>query len=98
LVFVSVSVTAMAGIPAQHAGMASGFLMTGHELGAALGVAVVSAVAATAGSLTSASGAADAFSRGLVATAVIGVVVAVVAFVTLPAKPQATGAGMHMHH
>ena len=53
LVFVSVSVTAMTGIPAQHAGMASGFLMTGHEVGAALGVAVVSAVAATAGSLTS---------------------------------------------
>ena len=54
LVFVPVSVTAMAGIPAQHAGMASGFLMTGHEVGAALGVAVLSAVATTAGSLTNA--------------------------------------------
>ena len=30
MVFVSVSVTAMAGIPASHAGVASGFLMTGH--------------------------------------------------------------------
>jgi hypothetical protein len=49
LVFVSVSVsmTAMNGIPAQHAGTASGFLMTGHEVGAALGVAIISAVAAT---------------------------------------------------
>jgi hypothetical protein len=45
MVFVAVAVTAMAGIPAQHAGMASGFLMTGHEIGAALGVAVLSAVA-----------------------------------------------------
>jgi hypothetical protein len=45
LVFVAVSITAMAGIPAQHAGMASGFLMTGHEIGAALGVAVLAAVA-----------------------------------------------------
>ena len=52
MVFVAVSVTAMAGIPAQHAGVASGFLMTGHEIGAALGVAVLSAVATTAGSLT----------------------------------------------
>jgi hypothetical protein len=36
--------------------MASGFLMTGHEVGAALGVAMVSVVSATAGSLTSSGG------------------------------------------
>ena len=54
MVFVPVSVTSMAGIPSSHAGMASGFLMTGHEIGAALGVAVLSAVASTAGSLTTA--------------------------------------------
>ena len=47
MVFAPVSVTAMAGIPPQHAGMASGFLMTGHEVGAALGVAVLSAVASS---------------------------------------------------
>ncbi|HEX8768451.1 MAG TPA: MFS transporter, partial [Jatrophihabitans sp.] len=35
MTFVPVSVSAMAGIPPQHAGMASGFLMTGHEVGAA---------------------------------------------------------------
>ena len=52
MVFVPVSVTSMTGIPASHAGVASGFLMTGHEVGAALGVAVLSAVASTAGSLT----------------------------------------------
>ena len=54
MVFVPVSVTSMAGIPASHAGVASGFLMTGHEIGAALGVAVLSAVASSAGSLTTA--------------------------------------------
>ena len=54
MVFVSVSASAMAGIPAQHSGMASGFLMTGHEVGAALGVAVISAVATSAGVLTTA--------------------------------------------
>ncbi len=48
MVFVPVSVTSMAGIPASHAGVASGFLMTGHEIGAALGVAVLSAVASAA--------------------------------------------------
>ena len=76
MVFVPVSVTSMAGIPASHAGVASGFLMTGHEIGAALGVAVLSAVASTAGSLTTAAGAADAFSRGFVGAAVMGGVVA----------------------
>ena len=45
IVFVAVSETAMKGIPPQHAGMASGFLMTGPEVGAALGVAVLSAIA-----------------------------------------------------
>ena len=54
MVFVPVSVTSMAGIPASHAGVASGFLMTGHEIGAALGVAVLSAVASSAGVLTTA--------------------------------------------
>ena len=71
MVFVPVSVTSMAGIPASHAGVASGFLMTGHEIGAALGVAVLSAVASSAGTLTTATGAADAFSAGFVAAAVI---------------------------
>jgi Na+/melibiose symporter-like transporter len=50
-VFAPVSVSSMAGIPASHAGVASGFLMTRREIGAALGVAVLSAVASTAGSL-----------------------------------------------
>ena len=79
MVFVPVSVTSMAGIPASHAGVASGFLMTGHEIGAALGVAVLSAVASTAGSLTTPTGAADAFSRGFIGAAVIAVVFAVFA-------------------
>ena len=98
VVFVSASTTAMTGIPPQHAGMASGFLMTGHEVGAALGVAVVSAVAATAGSLTSAAGATDAFGRGMTAAAVLGAIVTVVALVRVPATRQQPGTAMHMHH
>jgi EmrB/QacA subfamily drug resistance transporter len=98
LVFVSVSMTAMNGIPPQHAGMASGFLMTGHEVGAALGVAIISAVATTAGSLASAAGAADAFGRGMVGAGVLAVAVAVVAVTKMPATRQQAGAVMHMHH
>ncbi|HST66345.1 MAG TPA: MFS transporter [Mycobacteriales bacterium] len=97
LVFVCVSVTAMAGIPAQHAGMASGFLMTGHEIGAALGVAVLAALAATAGSLTSPAGVAAGFSRGFLAAAVIAVLLGVVAFVRMPSVLAAQGSAMHLH-
>jgi hypothetical protein len=86
----------MAGIPAQHAGMASGFLMTGHEIGTALGVAVLSAVAATAGSLTEADGVAAGFSRGFVVAAAIAALVAVVAFVPMPST-RLTGSTQIAH-
>ncbi|MBD3926388.1 MFS transporter [Nocardioides cavernae] len=97
MVFVPVSVTSMAGIPSSHAGVASGFLMTGHEVGAALGVAVLSAVASTAGSLATVEGAADAFRRGFTCAAVIAAVVAAYALWRMPAQ-RVTGAIGHMHH
>jgi hypothetical protein len=97
MVFVPVSVTSMAGIPSSHAGVASGFLMTGHEVGAALGVAVLSAVASTAGSLATLDGAAAAFSRGFTCAAVISMVVAAYALWRMPAQ-RVTGAIGHMHH
>lgn len=97
MVFVPVSVTSMTGIPDSHAGVASGFLMTGHEVGAALGVAVLSAVASTAGSLATHDGAVHGFSRGLVGAAVIAGVFAVVALVRMPATRAAAGVGMHLH-
>jgi hypothetical protein len=96
MVFVPVSVTSMTGIPASHAGVASGFLMTGHEIGAALGVAILSAVASTAGSLTTAAGAADAISRGFVGAAAMGAIVALFALLRMP-KTRVTGGGGHMH-
>lgn len=98
MVFVPVSVTSMTGIPASHAGVASGFLMTGHEVGGALGVAILSAVASSAGSLTTAAGAADAFSRGFVGAAAVGLVLAAFALLRMPKNRAAGGAGhMHMH-
>ncbi len=97
MVFVAVSVSSMSGIPASHAGVASGFLMTGHEIGAALGVAILSAVASSAGSLVTATGAADAFSAGFVGAAVMGAVFAVFALLRMPAT-RMSGGGGHMHH
>jgi hypothetical protein len=97
MVFVSVSVTSMAGIPASHAGVASGFLITGHEIGAALGVAILSAVASSAGSLVTATGAANAFSAGFIGAALMGAVFAVFAFLRMPATRGAGGGQMHMH-
>jgi EmrB/QacA subfamily drug resistance transporter len=97
LVFVAVSVSAMAGIPAQHAGMASGFLMTGHEVGAALGVAVLSAVATGAGSLTDPAGVVAGFSAAFVAAAVLAVLVGIVAWLRMPAARMTGSAAMHMH-
>ena len=96
MVFVAVSGSAMAGIPDQHAGMASGFMMTGHEVGAALGVAVLSAVASTAGALTTANGATDAFGRGALGAAVIAIVLAGYAAVRMPVT-RGGGGHMHMH-
>ncbi len=98
MVFVAVAVTAMAGIPAQHAGMASGFLMTGHEVGAALGVAVLSAVATTAGSLTDPAGVVDGFAAAFAAAAVIAAGLGVVAYRRMPAARTTGAAAMHMHH
>ena len=98
LVFAPVSVSAMAGIPTQHAGMASGFLMTGHEVGAALGVAVLSAVANSAGSLASATGVVHGFPRGFLAAAGIAAAMAAFAFLRMPATKVEAGAGGHMHH
>ena len=96
MVFLAVSGSAMGGIPDSHAGMASGFMMTGHEVGAALGVAVLSAIATSAGALTTAGGAADAFSRGALGAAVLAVVFAAFAIVRMPATRGSAG-HLHMH-
>ncbi len=96
MVFVAVSGSAMGGIPDSHAGMASGFMMTGHEVGAALGVAVLSAIATSAGSLTTAVGAADAFSRGALGAAVAAVALAGFAIARMPAT-RAAGGHLHLH-
>jgi len=98
MVFVPVSVTAMSGIPDAHAGTASGFLMTGHEVGAALGVAVLSAVATSAGNLTTATGAADGFSHGFLAAGILALVVAAAGASRMSSSTIDASTQMHLHH
>lgn len=54
--FVAISVAAMGDVRQEQSGLASGLLMTGHEIGAALGVAALTAVA---GDLTTRAGIVD---------------------------------------
>jgi EmrB/QacA subfamily drug resistance transporter len=91
LVFVAVTITAMADVGHEEAGLASGVMTTAHELGAALGVAILAAVATSNGNPVSGYG--DAF---FVAAAIAGVLALVAAFV-LPALRPAPGTHVSMH-
>jgi predicted MFS family arabinose efflux permease len=82
LVFVAVTVTAMADVGHEEAGLASGIMTTAHELGAALGVAVLAAVATSDGNPVSGYG--NAF---LVAAAIASLLAAVAAFAIPVLRP-----------
>lgn len=94
LAFVAVSVTAMAEVRHEQAGLASGLMTTAHELGAALGVAVLSAVAA--GALADGDPAAG-YGDGFLAAGLIAAALAVVSLLALPAVRPAPGARAAMH-
>lgn len=93
LVFPAVSVTAMSELDRDGAGIASGLMMTAHEIGAALGVAILAAIAATAPAADFAVGYRDAF---LVA-AVLAAALALAALLTLPAV-RPSGTVRHLMH
>src|SRR6266496_4052688 len=95
--FIAVSISAMAEVPTAHAGMASGLLMTGHEVGAALGVAVLGAAASSAGTLATAAGAAVGTGRGFAVAGMLALIVAGVSALTLPKTKATAGAPIHMH-
>ena len=61
--FVSISIAALAGIPAEEAGIASGLINTSQQIGGALGIAVLSSVAVA--HTTSATTAGDAVPQAL---------------------------------
>jgi EmrB/QacA subfamily drug resistance transporter len=84
MTFVSAAVAAMADVSHEAAGLASGLMTTAHELGAAIGVAVLAAIA-TAGS-DIAGGYDDAF---LVAGAVAATMALATALALPSVRPQA---------
>jgi EmrB/QacA subfamily drug resistance transporter len=92
--FVAISVAAMGDVPHADSGLGSGLMMTGHEVGAALGVAVLTAVG---GDLTSQAGLVDAYGRAFVAVLVILALLLVVTLVAVPRKKVAHGVGAAGH-
>ena len=90
--FVAISVAAMSEVPHDLSGLASGLMMTGHEIGAALGVATLTAVG---GDLTTRAGLVDGYGRAFLTVAAILVVLLLpTALVPRDAKGQG-GHGMH---
>jgi EmrB/QacA subfamily drug resistance transporter len=92
LAFPAISITAMSQVEHDTAGLASGFMNTAHEVGAALGVAVLSAIAAGA-----AGGIVVGYGEATLATAIIAGLLGVGAAVTVPAVRPAAGAPVGMH-
>jgi EmrB/QacA subfamily drug resistance transporter len=89
LVFSAATVAALSGIPAEEAGLGSGFVATSHELGAALGVAVLAAIAAGAGDLTTLAGLAGGYEDAFIAATGFSVALAAIALWRVPAiRPQ----------
>ena len=92
--FVAISIIAMHGITHEQSGLASGVMMTGHEVGAALGVATLTAVA---GDLTTRSGLIAAFPDVFTAIAVAMVALSLFAAVAVPHVQATAGGGGHGH-
>lgn len=92
--FVAISIAAMAGIGHEKAGLASGVMMTGHEVGAALGVATLTAIA---GDLTTKAGLVDGFPRVFVAIAIGMVALSAFAAVVVPRQAAGAAVGGHGH-
>ncbi len=92
LVFPATTVTAMSDIAGDRAGLASGLMTTAHEIGAALGVAVFSAVAVTVG-----DGIAVGYRHGFVVAAAIAAGLAVFAALAVPAVRPPAGARVTVH-
>jgi EmrB/QacA subfamily drug resistance transporter len=86
LVFPAASIAALSEVGEDAAGLASGLIATGHELGAAFGVAAISAVA------TAASTFMGGYADGFAAVAAVAGLVAIVALVAVPTvRPAVSG-------
>lgn len=92
LAFIPSLQTAISAAAPEEGGLASGIVNTGYQIGSALGLAVVTAIASAAGAqeLGDKSALADGFSASFVAAAVIAVAAAGLAWVTFgkPARRE----------
>jgi EmrB/QacA subfamily drug resistance transporter len=88
--FVSISVSAMSDVGDDQAGVASGRITTAHDLGAAAGVSIFSAVAFGSGAAGGA-GLLTGYGQGTAAGAAIAAALALVAVIAVPRlRPAAT--------
>jgi EmrB/QacA subfamily drug resistance transporter len=93
LTFATITVTAMSEIKPERAGLASGLMTTGHELGAALGAAIISSVAFAQG----AGGFVTGYGHGAIASAIIAASLALASLLLIPAIRAAPGPRLAMH-
>jgi EmrB/QacA subfamily drug resistance transporter len=95
VVFPAASVTALNDAEDDRAGVASGLLTTAHDVGAALGVAVFSAVAAAR--VTGGAGFAGGYRHGFIVAAVVSAGLAAIGLLALPAVRPGPGARTAVH-
>jgi EmrB/QacA subfamily drug resistance transporter len=95
VVFPAASVTALSDAEEDRAGVASGLLTTAHDVGAALGVAVFSAVAAA--QVAAGAGFAVGYRHGFIVAAAGAAGVAVIALLALPAVRPGPGVRVAVH-
>lgn len=92
LVLPATAITALSHIAQDRAGLASGLMTAAHEIGAALGVAVFSAVAVTAD-----GGIAAGYRHGFTVAAAVAGGLAVVAALLVPAVRPRAGSRVAVH-
>jgi EmrB/QacA subfamily drug resistance transporter len=97
LTFVSVSVAAMADVRHDNAGLASGLMTTAHELGAAIGVAVLSAVATGGAKAASVPGLVTGYGDAFLVAAAVATGAALIAALAVPSVRPAPGTSHAMH-
>jgi EmrB/QacA subfamily drug resistance transporter len=97
LSFVGVSVGAMADVEHAEAGGASGLVTTGHEIGAAIGVAVLSAVATAGVTPGDLAALADGYRAGFAVVVGLAVALVGVAAALMPTVRPAPGARVALH-
>jgi predicted MFS family arabinose efflux permease len=93
LVFPAIQISAMSDVDHERAGVASGLIQTSHEIGAALGIAALSAIAVSGSQPAATFG----YGNGFAAAAVVAVALALLAAVSLASVRPAPGAAVALH-